>query len=191
VALGGNWWPHYYQQLLPPAAVAIAIAIQQAWPTSRPMGRGRVALQGIALVTVGFLAFSLTTVLARPQALAAIIGYQPSVYAAAPIADYLRAHTDPTERIYVMYHEAGIYYLAERRPAARWLYQYELIFTPGAFDEQVARLADPATAPRYIVGAQPFNANGYDPQWALRSVVTTHYTLETTIGGIPLYRLNP
>ena len=104
------------------------------------------------------------------------------------IAAYLAAHTTPADTIYVAYDHADIYYLAQRRPAARWLHFRELRWTPGAFDEQVARIADPATAPRYIVGAQAFDRWGFDPDGTLRAIVARDYTLETTIGDLPLYR---
>ena len=90
--------------------------------------------------------------------------------------------------MYVTYEEAGVYYLAQRRPAARWLALHELAWIPGAFDEQVARLADPSQAPRYIVAVEPFDYQGMDGDGKLRAVVARDYTLETTIGGVPLYR---
>ena len=99
-------------------------------------------------------------------------------------------HTAPGDAIYVAYDRADIYYLSRRYPAARWLYFRELKWTPGAFDEQVARLADPATAPRYVVAAQSFDDYGFDADGALRAVVARDYTLETTIEGVPLYRHN-
>jgi hypothetical protein len=114
--------------------------------------------------------------------------WEPGVAAAAPVAVYLAAQTAPGDTIYVAYDHADIYYLAGRRPAARWLHFRELRWTPGAFEEQVARIADPATAPRYIVGAQAFDRWGFDPQGTLRAIVARDYTLETTIAGMPLYR---
>ena len=76
-----------------------------------------------------------------------------------------------------------------RRPAARWLHFRELGLHAGRIRRsRAARLADPATAPRYIVGAQAFDFRGFDADGALRAVVARDYTLETTIGGVPLYR---
>ena len=115
-------------------------------------------------------------------------GWEPGVSAAAPIATYLAAHTADGDTIYVAYDHADIYYLSGRRPAARWLHFRELRGTPGAFAEQVARIGDPATAPRYIVGAQAFDRWGFDPDGALRAIVARDYGCETTIEGIALYR---
>jgi hypothetical protein len=59
---------------------------------------------------------------------------------------------------------------------------------PGAFDEQVARVNDPATATTYIVAEQSFDEFGLDPAGAQRAIVARDYTLEATVAGIPIYR---
>ncbi|HET8626845.1 MAG TPA: hypothetical protein VFL91_05480, partial [Thermomicrobiales bacterium] len=184
-ALGGNWYLHYYQQVLPPLAVAVALGLVAV--ARRPTSRLMVAGQGLALAGVVALGLTLAPLLAGPVDPATLPEYEPVVSAVAPVAAYLRAHTAPDDTIYVAYDRADIYYLSERRPAARWLYFRELEWTPGAFVEQVVRLADPATAPRYIVGAQDFDDYGFDGD-AIRAVVARDYTLETTIEGIPIYR---
>jgi hypothetical protein len=187
-ALGGNWFLHYYQQLLPPLAIGLALAGR--WLLRRPLPPPRFAVVCLG----GFAALAL----ALPLANGLIAGvdptklpeWEPGVSAAAPIAAYLQAHTAPDDTIYVAYDHADIYYLAQRRPAARWLHFRELGWTPGAFAAQVAQIADPATAPRYIVGAQAFDRWGFDADGALRAIVARDYTLETTIDGVALYRHN-
>ena len=190
VALGGNWWFHYYQQLLPPLAVAAALGLRALW-LARPGGHALAGAvcRALAVVAVGSFLATLAWLMAPPADPAKLLlGYHPESAWSGAVADYVRARTTPDERIYVVYHEPEIYYLAQRRPAARWLYFRELGRTPGAFDEQVARLADPATAPRYVIAAQPFDAFLLDREGKLRAVVERDYELETTIGGIPIYR---
>jgi 4-amino-4-deoxy-L-arabinose transferase-like glycosyltransferase len=186
-ALGSNWYLHYYQQLLPPVAIATVLGVRALLVRSR---RPWYAVgQGLLVVSVGALIMSIAQVQLLPADPARLVlDYTPERAASGALADYVRAHTAPDDRIYVAYDQAQIYYLAERRPAARWLYFRELLWTPGAFDEQVARIADPATAPRYIVGAQPFDDFGFDADGRLRAIVARDYVLETTIGGIPVYR---
>ena len=185
--LGGGWYPHYFQQFLPPVAVAAGIGLVAV--ARRPARPVTLGLQALAVASLAALALALAPALrpdAAPQEL--IRNYPPSLAAGEAIAAYLRERTEPGERIYVAYQQPNLYYLAERRPAARWLYFRELKWTPGAFAEQVALLADPGTAPRYVVGAQAFDAFGLDPDGALRAVVARDYTLETTIAGVPLFR---
>lgn len=185
VALGGNWFLHYYQQLLPPLTIALALAGR--WLLRRPLLPARFAVAVVAGFAALPLIFSLGGSFAgvEPRTLP---GWEPGVSAAAPIAEYLATHTTGRDTIFVAYDHADIYYLSGRRPAARWLHFRELGRTPGAFGEQVARIADPATAPRYIVGAQAFDRWGFDPDGALRAIVARDYEQETTIAGIPLYR---
>ena len=41
-----------------------------------------------------------------------------------------------------------------------------------------------------IVGAQAFDRFGFDPNGTLRAIVARDYVLESTIGGMPVYRRN-
>jgi len=186
VSLGGNWFLHYYQQLLPPLAVALALVARGL--LRRPVAPPRFAALCLAACAAFALAFPIARGVVAGVDPATLPEWEPGVAAAAPVAAYLAAHTAPTETVYVAYDHADIYYLAARRPAARWLHFRELGWTPGAFAEQVNRLGDPATAPRYIVGAQAFDFRGFDADGALRAIVARDYTLETTIDGVPLYR---
>src|SRR5690606_38097482 len=148
---------------------------------------GWLFLQGLALGCVlGLLATTLP-VFARPIDATQLPEWEPSIAAVPGVAAHLPANTAPTATIPVASRHAGTYCLAERPPAPRWLHFPELLWTPGAFDEQVARIADPATAPRYIVGAQPFDRFGFDADGRLRAIVARDYTLETTIREVPVY----
>jgi hypothetical protein len=185
VALGGNWFVHYYQQLLPPAAIAVALGAR--YLVRRPVTHIRFAAAcgaGVALViTFGSLFRAPVTGVAASD----LPEWEPGVSAAAPVAAYLAAHAASSDSLYVVYDHADIYYLSRLRPAARWLHYRELAWTPGAFEEQVARIANPATAPRYIVAAQAFDRFGFDASGDLRAVVTRDYRLDATIAGVPIY----
>lgn len=197
-ALGGNWHLHYYQLLLPPIAVATAVQFQAL--LQRPRFLPQRLIQGFALFTVAHLGLTLATLLWPPADPTRLIvdyrltapGELPPPFAKNAVAAYLREHTNPEETIYVADHQVDVYYLAQRRPAVRWLFWREQAFTPGALDEQAARLANPATAPRYIVGVippyGPSAGEAVDAGAPLHAVVARDYILETTIGNIPVYR---
>jgi hypothetical protein len=205
VALGGNWFTHYYLQLLPPVAVAIALGLTAALDHQRSLAR-RAVLQGACLAGLLILSVTLVTDLIPPANPGKfLVGYTaadvttnqipanddllpPAYREVRSVATYLQQHTQTDDTIYVAYQEPAIYYQAQRRPAARWLYLRELRGTPGAFDKQINRLANPATAPRYIVEAQAFDRWGFDSAGRLREIVARDYRLETTIDGINLYR---
>ncbi len=194
-AMGGNWYPHYYQQLLPPLTVAVSLGLHTLLRSSVRYSRLRFFGQGMAVAGLLALAIGTAIVLASPaDPIKLILPSTPATFAPRevidPVVAYLIEHTAETDTIYVAYQQTDIYYLAHRQSAGRWPDFPDLAHIPGAFDEQVALLADPVTAPRYIVAAQPFDALGFDPQGKLRAVVARDYTLETTIGDIPLYRRN-
>lgn len=194
-AMGGQWHPHYYQQLLPPLVVAASIGINALRPSSAEYSRSRFFGRGMAVAGLLALLIGAVTVLTSPaDPTKLLFSSTPPTYAPRavidPIVSYLDEHTAETDTIYVAYQQADIYYLARRQSAGRWPVIPELAYIPSAFDEQVALLADPLTAPRYIIAAQPFDAFDFDEQGKLRAVVARDYTLETTIGDIPLYRRN-
>lgn len=192
-SLGGNWYPHYFQQLLPPLSVAAVLALRSLM---RPLKTSRTVLQWCwsalrvaAVLSLVYLLLSLVRVLfPSSDQSRLVIDHTFPPMATREVASYLRKHTAPEDTIYVAYGQGDIYFRSRRRPAARWLHANEIRRIPGAFDEQVARLADPASAPRYIVEAQDFARWGLDADGRLRALVARDYVLETTIEGIPLYR---
>lgn len=189
IALGGNWFPHYYQQAAPPLAIGVALGLRAV--LRQPPGSWRGLLRGlgagvvIQLVIVVALAFTLSL-----DEAAARLGLNHQVGRATTdaLVDYLESHTAQDDTIYVAYQQVDLYYLSGRRPATRWMYGRELLWGAGAFDAQVARLADPARAPRYIVGVQAFDFFGGDPHGAMREAVAREYFLDTQIDGVSLYR---
>jgi hypothetical protein len=182
-ALGGNWFPHYYQQVLPPLTVALVLGMREI------QNRGYRTGSAILAASILLLGLQFVWILSRSSEPAKlIVDYTPSRAASHAVATYIHERTAPDDTIYVVYQQPDIYYLSRRRPAARWLNNPELMRTADAFDEQVARLADPATAPRYIVVSQPFEAFGFDSNGASRAIVARDYTFETTVSGITLYR---
>jgi hypothetical protein len=192
-SVGGDWWPHYFQQLLPPLALSIAVGLRALATTAAPASLVRrlvwIGARCLAALSVFALATLLVWLMAPPADPAKLtIDHTLPPDATALVASYVRAHTLPNETIYVAYGQGDIYYLAQRRPAARYLHWYELQRFPGAFADQVARLNDPVAAPSYVIAAQPLDALGLDADGTLRAAVARHYVLETTIRGIPIYR---
>ncbi len=72
---------------------------------------------------------------------------------AVPIADYLREHTDPNERIAVIGSEPQIYFYAQRRAATSYIYMYPMMepqpFAKTMQQEMIAQIEH--ERPRYLV----------------------------------------
>lgn len=191
VLLGGSFFPHYWQQGLPPCAIALALMARAAFDQWQPRAlRLRQIVIGATLVML--LLAAMRPIINPPTAETVMPYYAQDLPASAvpEIARYLADHTSPDETVFVAYQQPDIYYLADRAPATRWLGTAELSRMPGAFDELLARLATRATAPRYIVGAQDFARWGFDRDGRLRDLVVHDYYLETTIQGVPIYLRN-
>ncbi|HEY8602428.1 MAG TPA: hypothetical protein VIL85_28660 [Thermomicrobiales bacterium] len=186
--LGGNWWIHYYQQLVPPLAVAIVLGLRYLFAEAKP-SHAIVVQRSIAALSLGVLAVTLVVGLTvRRDSNDVLVGYTPAPRSFEAVSAYLRQHAHPDDTLYVAYDQAQIYYLSSLRPVGRWPDIPDMRHVPGAFAEQVALLNDPATAPTYIVGAQPFDVLGLDPEGALRAIVARDYALESTVEGMPIFR---
>ena len=115
----------------------------------------------------------------------------------ARLADYVRAHTVPDDRIFVFGMSAGTYFLSDRLPASRFLWAYapssRMLDRP---EFRLETLADSLgrVAPRYIV-LQRHNGDSFSG-WraedafgspAMQSVLRAYHQ-DATIGDFVLYR---
>jgi hypothetical protein len=96
------------------------------------------------------------------------------------VADYVVEHVRPDQPIFVWAAEPEIYYLARRRPAARFVYDYPVERIPGGRDELIATLRQ--VAPPLIVTYHAVRPMGFDP-----FMPDYGYELRATIGGYDIY----
>jgi 4-amino-4-deoxy-L-arabinose transferase-like glycosyltransferase len=114
------------------------------------------------------------------------------------LAEYVRAHTEPDDRVFVFGMTAGTYFSSERLPASRFLWAYAPVseMLPGpdfTVDTLAAELR--RTAPRYII-LQRSNADSFSGWRAseafqaapLQDLIRSRYVEETEIGDFVLYR---
>jgi 4-amino-4-deoxy-L-arabinose transferase-like glycosyltransferase len=113
------------------------------------------------------------------------------------LADYVAAHTDATERIFVFGMTAGTYYSSQRLPANRFLFAYPAVSNMGNRPEyRVETLAADLglASPRYII-LQRGNGDSFSG-WKAAEAFTApplvalleRYSVETEIGDFLLYR---
>ncbi len=124
----------------------------------------------------------------------------PGAFSAADnerLAEYLRARTDPDERIFVFGMTASAYFQSGRLPASRFLFVYpavsNMIDRPGfTVDSLAAELA--RTRPRYIVlqrgNRDSFSGWRADESFAAPAMtdLLREYVQEADIGGFGVYR---
>jgi 4-amino-4-deoxy-L-arabinose transferase-like glycosyltransferase len=114
------------------------------------------------------------------------------------LADYVRTHTEPHERIFVFGMTASAYFSSGRLPASRFLWAYPSVshmvdrpdFRVETLAAELAR-----TSPRYII-LQRHNGDSFSGWRAseaftappLAALISSSYQLETEIGDFVLYR---
>ncbi|NTU86187.1 MAG: hypothetical protein HGA45_43810, partial [Chloroflexales bacterium] len=99
---------------------------------------------------------------------------------ASEVAAYVDAHVPADKAIFVWAAEPEIYYLARRRPAARFVYDYPVDRLPGARDELLAVLRQ--TVPRVIITYHEVRPIGVHPFFE-----DYGYDLAATIGGFDIF----
>jgi 4-amino-4-deoxy-L-arabinose transferase-like glycosyltransferase len=188
IALGGNWFTHYYFQLLPPLAVYAALGAQAAFRHENAV-RWRMRL-----VTVLSLSVMLTTAyaghyfVAEPAQISWDLYHDRAYQAQGPLVEYLKANSRPNDHIYIAFEAPEIYYLSGRQSAFPVLWRQPILNDPATFDRLIATLDTPA-GPELIVDLDaPRFQSAHD---RLRPVLARRYQLAAIIQGVQVYRRVP
>lgn len=184
IALGGDWWSHYLIQGAPPFALWLAYNLNVLAHTLTRWWRPLLVIVATVLLLLPF-----SVLIGSRDGLTQRIYGHPGYPAQAAVARYLQEHAAPDRTLYVAFDQAAIYYLADRKPAYRHLYDQELQALPSAYADIIAIIRSP-DRPQYIVSTLhpgPFP----DDSRAFWREVGLYYDVETTIGGVPIYREKP
>jgi hypothetical protein len=192
-AAGGYWYWHYYVGLVPGAALLAGLGAARLLSAMGEVdaravlghARRRGALL-LAIATVVAVAFNARLVGTAHETSWRVYG-RPAYLASARIAEHVRAHTGERDTIYAAFAQADLYHLAGRRSTGRHLYWTEINRVPGALEQVIDALDDPARRPAYVIQIErELEVPGRSaPFWER---VERFYTPETEIGGFTLYR---
>jgi 4-amino-4-deoxy-L-arabinose transferase-like glycosyltransferase len=177
---GGNFHNHYYQQMAPPLALLAGIGAAELWR--------RRSVPAIALCAAALAATTIVTVplwFDSPNAQAhAVFRGDAHLRTDAAVVRYVRAHTGPHQRIFVMWAAADIYYLADRDPSLRYMWFRNIQAIPGALGEARGMLAG-ARPPALVI---EINSPGsMDPSGRVAAILVRRYRLAATVAGVPIY----
>lgn len=184
VLMGGDFWTHYLILMVPPVALWLARAIDGI----------RHALHGWRQ-QLAMILFALLLILPYGVVMDGTDEFYQRLYrhpgypAQNEVARYTRENTTPEQTIYVAFDQASIYYLADRKPAYRHLYDQELRALPNSYADIIAILSSD-DRPVFIVSTLhpgPFP----DDSRAFWREVSRFYDLEIMIDGVPVYRVKP
>lgn len=183
VLAGGNFHAHYYVQLVPPLAVLGGLGVATLLETRR-----RLAWAAFGASAAATLAFAAPLWLASgPAQAAAIWPSDPHLRHDAAVARYVRRHTQPGERIYVVWAAANVYYLADRAPSFPYLWYRNVQAIPGALPAAERMLA--ARRPALVVAAQP--PLSLDPSGTTLRILRAGYRAVAAVGDVPIYERRP
>jgi 4-amino-4-deoxy-L-arabinose transferase-like glycosyltransferase len=177
---GGNFHNHYYQQMAPPLALLAGIGGAEMW---RRRSLPAIALCAAAVVATGVVTVPLWFDSGNAQA-RTVFPSDPHLRTDAAVVRYVRAHTNPHQRIFVMWAAADIYYLADRDPSLSYMWFRNIQAIPGALGEARRMLAGPRPPALVIEVNSPLSM---DTSGRVAAILATRYRLVATVEGVPIY----
>jgi hypothetical protein len=175
---GGNFHAHYYVQLVPPLCLLGAVGLERVTATRRRTQAAAVAIVAVALLPAPLWAMG-------PVRQARIVfPHDPHLKTDAAVAAYMRAHSQPSDRIAILWAAADIYYLADRAPSGRYLWLRNVQSIPGALPEMERLLA--TAEPTLVAVVEPLAT--VDPTGRTARILRARYRLAALVEGVPVYR---
>ncbi len=181
-SVGGDWWSHYLIQVIAPLAAWMGWTVAVVWPTLAKPVRSVFAPATVILLVAPFWVLVHGSAANMAEAMFSHPGYPSQDRVAA----YLRENSEPGTSIYVAFDQASIYYLADRPPAYRHLYDQELRGIPSSYSDLISIIQGP-NRPEFIVSTRqpgPFA----DASRAFWQEVGQYYVRVETIDDVPIYQ---
>jgi 4-amino-4-deoxy-L-arabinose transferase-like glycosyltransferase len=173
---GGNFHPHYYVQLAAPLSIAAAVGVRRLL-----VERLRVATAVCVAAAVVTVVLTVPLWFADGSAQArAIWPKDRHLLRSERVAAYVRAHTRPGDRIYVVWAGADVYYLADRRPALRYMWYRNVERIDGALASARRMLADGRPA-LVVVAQQP---GAIDRSGRTAEILRERYRVVARVQGV-------
>lgn len=192
VASGGQFFPHYFMHLLPAMAVLTAVVIYERFRARDIRLIGKPAL----LVTALLIAISLGTnaILYFTPEEAQQRVYTPIFYqeewesSSRALATYVAERTGPEDTIFNFGRESQIYFYADRRPAARYFYDWAYLYDDTTLPTTVEALRQ--AKPVYVIDSTqpPLFESEPQPQ-LLKELLAEDYQYVGRIYFADVYRL--
>ena len=157
-----------------------AVGVRTLW-----LSAPRPAIAAAAAAAAATLAVAIPVAWATPARQAQTIWpSDPHLVHDAALARYVRAHTGPRQRVLAVWADADLYYLADRRPAVRYLWSRNVASIPGAL-RAVQRALATRRAELVLVVQPPAKL---DPSGRTAALLRREYRRVARIGGASVYR---
>jgi len=181
-SVGGDWWSHYLIQVVAPLSIWMGWTLVQVWRALAAPARSLLAISTVVLLMAPFRVL----IHGSPTSMTSAMFAHPGYPAQEQVAAYLREESLPGTTIYVAFDQASIYYLADRPPAYRYLYDQELRGISSSYSDLISIIRS-QNRPEYIVSTRqpgPFA----DASRAFWQEVGQYYEVVVTIEDVPIYQ---
>lgn len=185
MALGGNWFPHYYVQIIPPLAVLGGIGAA----SFVSMKKDRRILWSAPLVLAFgiFTAFQGGLWFAKPDEISLSVYDRPAYLVSKDVGRYIAGNTRADDLIYVAFGQADIYYHARRKAAVpQQLYWHQIAANKDLWDEVVACIK--AKIPAMIIWVQYVPPSRWSTPEAFEALLDEGYDLDRKYPFLEIYR---
>ncbi|MBW1684579.1 MAG: glycosyltransferase family 39 protein [Deltaproteobacteria bacterium] len=191
VSASGQFFPHYFQQLLPPIAIAAGVAVKEIHDAPEwgrvPSWIRKTVMGGIAFAPPAAIAVSFW--LMSPTAAVRQIFPGNNFDMMPAVAQEIASVTAPDDTVFIFGAEPEILFYAQRRSASRYIYLFPLFGPwPDALDRQrqvAQEVLEASPAAILFMPNASFFAEGneqYLTRW-LKEYVEEDYRLHATVGA--------
>jgi hypothetical protein len=185
MAMGGNWFQHYYVQMIPPLAVMGGIGVlclKEVKADSRAVWGG-LALIGIAI----FLVFQAKYWFMNPRLISLEMYHRPAYLVSQDVGDYIKNNTKKDDRIYVAFGQADIYYHARRKAAVpQQLFWHQIASNRDLWDRVVKSIQ--SKEPAMIVWVQYQPPRSFATPDSFKAMLEKGYALDLQLPFLQVYR---
>ena len=179
MAVGGNWYWHYFVQLIPPLAFMSGASLLRSPMQWRPLWGG------ILMVSLGIFVWSQVPIwLLTPSQISWQLYHRQEYLLTPDIAEYVAQETEDQASVYVAFEAPQIYFFSNRRAAFPQLYRNEVYFSQELFQQVVEGIQN--RLPDMIVWVQLPPSDRMSPG-EFQKLLRVGYEQKHRIAGITIY----
>lgn len=185
MTIGGDWFGHYYIQLIPPLAVLAGIG-----GSKLILGRTNLRVTWGVLASMGVCFFFSSQAkywVMSPDQISLSIFHRPAYLVSERVGEYIANHTQQQDLIYVAFSEAEIYYYAKRKAAVpQQLYWQHLAANRDLWDAVIDSLR--MKKPAMIAWVQHQPPEKWSTREGFEALINEGYVVDTEFPPIRIYR---
>ena len=181
MTMSGQWFPHYFTQLMPPLAVCAGAGIERVWVVGRWWARSQL----VVILLAFFLLFEGPFYVQPPKEGMWNMFHRRGYQISEEVSGYINSHTQEDDTIYVAFAQADIYYSSRRRSSFPYLFIVQVMHLPGVYSQLIDTIQ--ARKPMYVLALDP-PLKQLDPEDRFWRALEKGYEIEETFQGVPLYR---